>query len=285
MPIGDYCNLDDVNGRLYAGQGLDPDAAAPTDATRDALITQLISDTSRDFDQEVWESTEFQYLFSPLPETRLFSGLGDPLLQISPLVSLIRVEIDSTPGQLSHTWQDYTIEVSRNQMGLLPLRGYPKTKLFRQSTFYVDPFKLGNVRITALWGILNPDPNATPPDEAWEDTYLDPLKLNIGDPDITVASLKPSIGGWWVTPGDVRSAVASWVQQRYQLAKAALPGSAGGGSSKVNVNRSIPDDVQRVINRYRGENKEPKFALVANDGSDVDGYPVYRWAGWQTYTP
>jgi len=280
----DYCNTADVTARMYSGQGLPAGAAAPTDPTRDGLIGDEITSASRDFDQEVW-GAEYPGLFSWRLETRLFSGLGDPLLWIAPVAVIIKVEIDATPGQPQSTWQDITVEISQRTMGLMPIRGYPKTKLFRQNTFYMDPFKMGNVRITAIWGIVVPDPAATQPNEDWEDQYLDGITTtdpaNGGVP--TLGHLTPQGGGWWSTPADVRKAVASWVVHRFQAAKTGYGVSSGTGAGKTSKLKTIPDDVQRVINRYKGEHGGPKFALVANDGSDVDGYPAYRWGDWQSY--
>jgi hypothetical protein len=278
--IGDlYCELPDVLGRLYSGQGMS--GAAPVDDDRDALLNDLIYTRSRDFDQEVWQSAEHATgLFTPQVEQRLYSGDGRPTLYLSPFLALIRVEIDATPGQAVHTWQDFTPEIAQNRMAILPLRGWPKSRLFRQATFYQDPWGTGNIRMTMLWGICLPDPGAAVPDETWETANLDPYDIG---PDITVASIQPPGGGWWVTPPDVTDAVASWVVHTYQAAKSGYGENTGSGQSAVKVKKTIPDNVQHVIDRYKGETKAPKFALVPDDGSDIAD-PVGRWAGWQTIT-
>jgi hypothetical protein len=271
---GNYCATSDVLQRIYSGSGVS--GSVPDDPARDVWIASLIAARSRDFDQEVY-GTELPGIFAPTPATLYFSGNGQPTLDITPLVSLIRIEIDATPGQQNPTWQDYTPEIAQRRIGLKPIRGNPKTSIFRQSSFYVDPFGLGNVRITGIWGICLPDPAATQPDEAFEDTYLTPLAVSN---DFTIATSAPVGGGWWVTPDDINDAIASWVVSTYQGAKMGGGGQSGPGSGKVKNDKNIPPDVQRVITRYRGEHNVPKFALVANDGSDLDEYPAYRWAGW-----
>lgn len=271
-----YCQLSDVTGRLYAGQGLNPGDPAPDDPTRDALLKSLIATTSRDFDQEVWEGTEaMNGIFTPIYEARLFSGLGDQILPVMPFSFMAKVEIDATPGQLSHTWNDYTAEFGQNKMGAKPIRGYPKKELFRQSSFYMDPFRLGNVRLTAVWGIVLPDPALAQPAAPWFGlTTAAQIQALAPDPTQTT--------GWWATPDDVIGAVASWTVHRYQMSKTGYGEDSNTGVAEYKVNKAIPGDVQRVIQRYRGEQKQPKFALVANDGSDVETFPTYRWAGWQT---
>src|SRR6266576_3784956 len=171
----DYTTLEVVQSRLYSGQGVLGAQVPPTDTTRDALIKQLIPEVSRDFDRAVWESSEYPGLFAWRLETRLYSGMGQQDLTVGPFAKLAKIEIAATPGQVMQSFQDYTLEVEQNRIGFKPIRGFPKKTLFRQSTFYVDPFRLGNVRLTGIWGILQPDPDATPPDEAWEDTYLDSI--------------------------------------------------------------------------------------------------------------
>jgi hypothetical protein len=290
----EYCSLEQVQAAMYSGQGLIGSQNPPTDTTRDALLMQLITQTSRDFDQEVWESTEYPGLFSWMLETRRYSGVGQQDLHVGPFAKMIKVEIDATPGQLQSTFQDYTIEFGQNRMGVKPIRGFPKSTLFRQATFYVDPFRLGNVRLTALWGIVQPDfspPTGAIPNEDWEDNFLDVITTNdtIDGVTPTVASLSPDGTGntWWKTPDDVQMAVAAWVAYKFQSRKMAGGLNAGDGKGRLNNDKSIPAEVQRVINRYRGEHNVPKFALVADDGSDTDSsgsYPAFRWAGWFTHS-
>jgi hypothetical protein len=272
----DYCQTSDVTERMYSGSGVT--GSIPDDPARDTWIADLIKARSRDFDQAVY-GAEQPGIFAPIPAQLLFSGRGEQVLEILPAATIIRVEIDATPGQQVGTWQDYTAEFAKRTIGLKPIRGYPKTSLYRQASFYVDPFGLGNVRLTGIFGIVLPDPSALQPDEAWEDTYLDPLAVN---QDFTIAKAATAGGGWWVTPDDVRGAVASWVVQSYQSAKMGLGPQSGPGSGRVTSTKKIPDDVQMVIDTYHGQHNVPKFSLVANDGSDGDGYPRYRWADWQT---
>lgn len=274
----DYCQTSDVTERMYSGSGVTGNV--PDDPSRDAWLADLIKARSRDFDQEVY-GPEQPGIFAPFAAQLLFSGLGDSTLEILPAATIIRVEIDATPGQQTATWQNYTTEFTKRSMGLKPIRGYPKTSIFRQASFYQDPFMMGNVRLTGIWGIVLPDPDATQPDEAWEDKYLDPLALA---GDFSIASAAPPGGGWWATPDDVKGAVASWVVQTYQSAKMGTGPQSGPGSGRVTSTKKIPDDVQMVIDRYHGQHNVPKFALIANDGSDVEAYPTYRWAGWQTTT-
>lgn len=276
MAGNSYCQLADVQARLYAGQGLNPGDPAPDDPTRDALLKQLIAETSRDFDQEVFEGSDLMVggAFAPVYEARLYSGAGDQSLKTTPFAFLSKVEIDATPGQLSHTWQDYTVEFSQNKMGTKPIRGWPKNELFRQSSFYQDPFRLGNVRLTGVWGVVLPDPAASQPTAPWYGLNAAAIQALAPDPTLTT--------GWWVTPDDVVGAVITWVVHRFQMSKTGYGTDSNTGVASYKVDKSIPGDTQRVITRYRGENKVPKFALVANDGSDVESYPTYRWAGWQT---
>jgi hypothetical protein len=282
----DYCALEDVQARLYTGQGLlgsanPPAGQAGTD--RDNFLKDLITSTSRRFDEAVWDNLEYPGLFSWILETRLYSGQGQQDLHVGPFASIAKVEVDATPGQDSSTFQDYTVEFSQHRMGFRPIRGYPKQELFRQSTFYQDPFRLGNIRLTGIWGIVQPNDNAAPPNEDWEDQFLDGISTNAGP--ITVASLAPPNGGWWTTPDDVREAVAEWTAYRYQSSK--MPGSNTTGLKLATVtnDKTIPLDVKAVITSYRGQTNVPNFAFAADDGSDIDTYPGgWRWAGWMTHS-
>jgi hypothetical protein len=295
----DYTTLAAVQSRLYSGQGLLGATNPPVDATRDDFIKQLIPEVSRDFDRAVWETGEYPGLFAWRLETRLYSGLGQQDLVIGPFAKLAKIEVAATPGQIMQSFQDYTVEFGQNRIGYKPIRGYPKKTLFRQSTFYVDPFRLGNVRLTGIWGIVQPDPSAVDtasglPDEDWEDAYLDSITTNstsYKNADVptapSIADLGPDGGGWWKTPDDVVNAVTSWVVHRYQTAKTGYGTSTGTGAQKFSSLKAVPDDVQRVINGYKANHDVPKMALVADDGSDVDtsgAYPVWRWAGWMTHS-
>jgi hypothetical protein len=272
-----YCQVSDVTQRFYSASGVL--GQNPDDPGRDAWLTDLILARSRDFDRAIF-GPELQGAFAPVAETRLFSGLGNQKLEVTPYATILRIEMDATPGQQNPTWQDYTPEIAQRRIGFMPIRSWPKKYIFRQASFYVDPFRLGNVRLTGIWGVVLPDPAAPQPDEAWEDAYLDPLAVN---GDMSITNCDPPGGGWWVTPDDVRDAIASWTAASYQAAKMSGGKTSGAGASRITNDASIPPDVLRVINLYKGEHNVPKFALVADDGSDLaDGYPVWRWAGWQT---
>lgn len=288
----DYCSIEEVQARLYSGQGILNQTNPPTDATRDAMLADLITTVSRDFDEEVWGNLEYPGLFAWRLETRLYSGVGQQDLSIGPFAKLAKIEVAATPGQVMQSFQDYTVEIEQNRIGFKPIRGFPKKQLFRQSTFYVDPFRLGNVRLTGIWGILQPSTLVDPPNADWQTAYLDSITTNAtvyhtapGIPSI--ADLAPDGGGWWATPDDVRAAVAQWVTYKFQSAKTAGGESASKGPATIRNSKIIPADVQRVIERYRGQHNVPKFALVADDGSDVDqdgAFPVWRWAGWMTHS-
>jgi hypothetical protein len=66
------------------------------------------------------------------------------------------------------------------------------------------------------------------------------------------------------------------------MAKMSGGSTSGSGASKVTNDKSIPADVLRVVNTYKGQHNVPKFAMVADDGSDLEGFPIYRWSGWVT---
>lgn len=267
----DYCKLADVLGRLYAGQGLAPGDPAPVDATRDVALADLITSTSRDFDHEAL-GPNFPGGFSPRWDVRTFRGDGSQILEVDPLLALVKVEINATPGGPA-TWQDYSTELNGYQVGLLPAEvGYPKHRVFRQASFYVDPFPLGNVHLSGLWGICLPDAQMAAPANPWQ--------------GINPATVLPPGGGWWSTPDDVEDAVATWVVFRFEHAKAGYsetPGSSTQiGSTSTRFPEGIPADVMRVAARYQTEDaNHPKLALVSGD-EDLLTMGTYRWAGWQT---
>lgn len=261
---------------MYAGQGIAPGDPAPTDATRDALLARLITNTSRDFDHEV-EGPNYPGLFSPQYGARLFSGLGRPELQIDPVLVVAKVEINSTPGQVG-TWTDYSAELNSYQMGLLPgtTIGYPKHSIYRVNSFYQDPFPFGNVRVTALWGVCLADASVTIPTAPWQGVATQGA----------VNALGPTSGGWWVTPDDVSDAVAEWTLYRFEHSKAAYAeepsSSTMQGSQQTKFPADIPRDVARIIQRYSLEDgNHPKLAMVGGD-DDVTDPRGYRWADWIT---
>lgn len=274
----DYCKLTDVTGRMYAGQGLAPGDPVPADATRDTLIQDLITKTSRDFDKEVAADDFYPGLFAPKYEVRTFSGKGEQELEIDPFLAVSSVMINSTPGR-TPTWVDYSSELTSYKMGLLPVGpGWPKHRLFRQASFYEDPFPLGNVQVGGIWGICTPDPAATKPVPTWFG-----LATQAAIDALTPDGLGG--GGWWVTPDDVTDAVANWVLFRFEHAKAAYSDTPGSstqqGTQDTKYPQSIPNEVMRIIRRYQYEDAHhPKFALVGNDNDMIQ--PGYRWADWQT---
>jgi hypothetical protein len=106
----DYCKLADVLAIMYAGQGLAPGEAAPPDDTRDARLQPLITVTSRDFDFQIRENDNLPGLFSPLYDSRLYSGKGSQMLEVDPFLAVVKLEILTNPGQPINTqvWTDYT---------------------------------------------------------------------------------------------------------------------------------------------------------------------------------
>jgi hypothetical protein len=161
------------------------------------------------------------------------------------------------------------------------LRGYPKSSIFRQSSFYPDPFPLGNVRLGAVYGncivdLIEREPTPqTPGFAAFTQAQIDAMS------PAGVAN-----GGWYVTPDDVREAVATWVVYRFEAGKATFsdqPASPSVSGTTLKYPKTIPDDVQRVIERYKGDIHVPNFALVDWGAEDVE--PGFRWAGWQTSGP
>ncbi len=270
MAVADsYCTLDDVQGRLYTGMGMAGDA--PADARREALLADLIVQTSRDWDQEI---EALIGAFSPRYESRLYSGRGFQFLDTEPFVAVDQIEYNSTPGR-APTWIDISSELTSNLAGALPLRGYPKGQLFRQNSWFTDPYFQGNVRVHAIFGTCQPDSRTPAPSAGW---------FGLDGPKI--ASLAPSDGGWWVTPDDVRTAVAQWVAYKYQDSRAVYQDQAGSTSAGGGLQYTgrVPVEVQRIMNHYRRANT-PRFSLVNNDGSIPAGDPDYmrpaRWAGWQ----
>lgn len=294
----DYVTLAQVLGALYAGQGLAPGDPPPTDATRDARLQFLISNTCRDFDYEVM-GTKLPGVFLPKYETRTFSGRGDQELEIDPILAInsgatAQVQINTTPGY-TPTWSDYTSELGSYRMGLLPADSrFPKTRIFRQSSWFADPFPLGNVQITGLWAICQVDPGGTPPTHTQGWNNLPGSVPPIWGPGISgltdayLAALAPPAalgGGWWTTPADVVDAIVAWIVNRFEMGKAGYsqqPGSSSmAGVQDTLYPSEIPAEVQRVIRRYRGEDEGyPRFALVSNDGEGSE--TPYRWAGWIT---
>lgn len=277
MVGADYCTLPQVQSALYAGEGLAPGDPAPTDATRDARLSDLITKTSHDFDHEV-AGPNYPGLFAPRYEVRVFSGQGNQVLDIDPLLALapaLAIQYNSTPGR-TPTWVDVSGEMATYQMGLLPVGpSYPKHRLFRQGSWFVDPFPLGNIQILGVWGVCLPDPAVAIPNQPWQGITVQG----------TINAMAPPGGGWWVTPPDVVDAVTEWVVYKFEHGKAAYAEAPGPatlpGVTDTRYPADIPKDVARVIAKYKGEDSDsPKFALVGNEPTDTPY--AYRWRGWLT---
>lgn len=158
-----YCQVGDVLNRLYSGQG---GVSPPVDPVRDAFISDLILSCSRR-----WEQVTGRPLngYVPLYEPRLFSGRGSQWIDVDDFGALGQVEIDTTQGR-QPTWTDVTTDwmaVGNNPSlfrgRVLPEKYWPKNRLFRMSTFYVDAYQYGNVRIHAVWGTVQPNTLASVP--------------------------------------------------------------------------------------------------------------------------
>lgn len=274
----DYCTLGQVQSVLYAGRGLAPGDPPPTDATRDARLSALITQTSRDFDHEV-AGPRYSGLFVPKYEQRIFSGRGEQVLDIDPALAVLRVEYNSTPGS-TPTWNDITSELGTYRMGLLPSDTHVvKHQIFRQASWPADPFPLGNVRLSIVWGVCLVDPSAAVPTTPWA--------YGPGLTQAQINSLAPPGGGWWATPEDVIDAVTQWVVVKFESGKAGYSEQPGPGSipgtQTTEYPPGIPQDVARVIQRYRGEDDDyPKLALVGNEPSSTPA--PYRWRDWMTTT-
>jgi hypothetical protein len=283
-----YCTLEDVKKRLYTAssqvnlQGANYTPSANPDDQRDSLLLDIVESISRRFDKETGRTPEN---FAPKYSTRLYSGLASQLFEIEEFVNIGKLEINLQPGApASPAWTDYTLELGNGLTQARPLRTYPKTVLFRMNTFYQDPFLAGNVRIGAIWGNVQPDPDEPAPvgqDPAW-----------YGLTDDQINALAPPDGGWWITPEDVRSACAQWAVYTFLAGRGGFTdvqmNPAGGG---VTYRKGMPPEVSLVIDKYTRD--MPKLAMVTMTGDDLGyeqsrfGTPdmLSRWAGWTTFTP
>lgn len=212
-----------------------------------------------------------------------------PIVTYTPTATLpIGTAVTST------TWSDYTQEFSQARMAALPMRFWPKHQLFRQSAFYVDPFRTGNVRLTGLWGIVQPDFGAIAPvGRSWR-----------GLSDMQIASMQPiqpatgTPAGWWVTPPLITEAVAIWVIYSVKAGESEyadmrpVPGQApmAAGVKREMWRQGMPQEIKHIVDIYSDRNL--RLALIATDGTDPrdermagGGAGGYRWAGWQSYDP
>jgi hypothetical protein len=271
-----YCPLSDVTARLYSEE--DP-SMIPVNTGRDALLTDLIQVLSREFDDLTGRPPGN---FAPVFEARLFSGIGAQVLDIEEAASIFKVEVNLNPP--APVWTDVTAEMAQGQLIARPIRYWPKTELFRMQSFYVDPYRNGNVRVTGVWGSVQPDAGAPVPAAPWN---------GLSEANIAAVQPKDAMGnpaGWWIVPEEVRNCIASWSVYNLKAAQAAFADNAGGGSAPSAVfNRGVPAFVPRVADTYtRGR---PKIAMIGLDGTDFIEEATYRgpqetvsrWAGWQTY--
>jgi hypothetical protein len=283
-----YADIQAILRRMYVDQ------VAPTNATRDTLLTELVSDLSRRFDRECGRQPGG---FAPLYDVRVFSGMGRQVLQVDELVQITKVEISLSPGQSNPGWSDITAEIVTGQLAPRPLRVWPKDRLFRMQTFPVDPYQNGNVRITGIYGCVQPDLGATAP--VLDGTQNPPI-VNDGSSfqGMTAAVLtaaKPknpvtsAAQGWWITPEDVSKAIAEWGVKSVKSGQAGYSDVAGNPSGgMVMLRKDMPPEVTAVIASYT--RSRPHLAMIGLDGTDffeeqaypgAVGDPVSRWAGWQ----
>ena len=275
-----YCSLADVLARLYTGQAA---TAIPADSARDQYLTDLIEEYSRQFEQETGRPLNG---FSVQYDQRLYSGQGRQLLEIDEYAALLKVEFNSSPAGLgSPNWIDWSADIAAGKIAYKPLRFWPKTRIWRQATWITDPWQTGNLRLTGIFGCIQPDLQANIPTgetPQWN-----------GLTDATIQSLAPNPAGpnygWWVTPHQARKAVAEWVVYAYHSQRAGY-GDQAGTASRVLYQKGIPPNVQRIIDLYRGG--KAKLALIGIDGSDPKEEqaagqfdPLHRFAGWHSYDP
>jgi len=253
-------------------------AQIPVNTARDTYLTALAERMSRRFDQETGRPLGN---FAPIYEARLYSGEGAQELQIDDAAIIIKAELNSTIAGVP-TWTDISADFTTNKMSIKPIRFWPKNRIFRQATFIVDPWQQGNYRFTGVWGEIQPDMSASQPANGWNG--LSSAQIQALAPDPTQST------GWWVTPTDVAEAVADWSLYQMKATQAGLSDDAGSNTAARRLyTKSIPQNVQDVINKYKGDRS--RLALINLDGTDAvtDQYAIdplamkTRWAGWQTY--
>lgn len=281
-----YCAVTDLTARLFADEGTD--SIGPTPSTvQNALLSDLISIVSRRFDQETERPAG---CFAPQWDVRLYSGEGSTNLEVDEFAVLSKIEINTNPPAPA-SWKDVTPEVAAGGLALLPIRTWPKNELWRIQTLYPDPYRTGNVRLTGVFGAVQPDLGAAPPASFGGLTSGTTPALSTIQP---VDPVSGSASGWWIIPEDVKGACIAWALHSYKEAQAGY-GDTGGqpSAAPINVPKAIPQGVQDVISVYVG--KRIHLAMIALDGTDFREELTYgntgdnqspfgntRWAGWQT---
>ena len=304
-----YCSVDEVNARLYSGSGTGvQNLGAQGDPARNTLLAELVEEVSRRFDDETARRIGNYF---PVYAQRYYSGRGSMMLETEECAMLTKVEQNTAPGR-APSWVDLTSDFAADKMALLPPNEWPKNKLWRVATFYVDPFReVGNIRLSGVFGCVQPSLNSlipavdgegnivqgNPTDPSTPTAYVDPSF--IGVPLASVQPINPFTSarvGWWITPTNVLKAIAEWTVYTFKAGQAGYSDTAGndGGGSLI-YRKGIPPEVQMVIDSYKA--RRMHLAMIAMDGTDIaaesiwgesySGGPdmVSRWAGWQTDPP
>jgi hypothetical protein len=282
-----YCAVADVWARMFAEEGTDVSTGNPQLVD---FLTTLAAMTSRRFDQE---TGRLPGGFAPTYDRRLYSGEGMQQIEVDEFAILSKIEVNLSPITTGpQTWTDVTGEIAQGGIAARPLRGWPKTELFRMQTFYPDPYLNGNVRLTGVFGAAQPDLGAAAPAVPWGSltTQAEIIAVQPVDPVTGVST------GWWIVPEDVLAAVADWTVYAYRITQAGYGEQAGQPSGgAVQVPRKIPQQVQDVIAKYTSGRIH--LAMIGLDGTDFRdeiarpgtslGQPGQstRWAAWQSFTP
>ena len=261
-----YCELNDVLQRMYSGQSTGSGPAQ--DNGRDALLNSHIVSVARRFDKETGRPPGG---FAPVYDVRYYSGKGSMWLRTEELVAVQKVEYNTTPGR-TPSWIDVTGDFATSSMQLLPIRHYPKDTIWRINAFVSDPYRTGNIRVTGIFGNVQPDQEADVPAAPWQ---------GVTDQSV-IDALAPPDGGWWVVSEDVIKANAEWVVYTYKSAQAGYSDTAGDASAgQLIYRKGIPPEVARVISAY--PLRRGKVGMVTADGEVLgDNVPgeVSRWASW-----
>lgn len=289
-----YCLRSQVLARLYAGLGtVGQNPGGTGDTNRDAFIDELIAAVSRRFDDEC--ARDNPGAFSPTYAARLFSGRGAMVLETDEFARAVKVEYNATTGR-TPSWVDVTADLAAATMAEQPPNVWPKTKLWRVATFVTDPYReVGNIRLTGVFGCVQPDLGATVPTVDGSGNINDPLWPSFAG--VALTSVQPLNGvgtpaGWWIVPEVVSTTVASWVVYCFQGAKAGYADVAGSPQAATMVySKGVPKFVQDVIDRLT--ERRMHLAMITTDGADLADSQVYgqingspdqvsRWASWQT---
>lgn len=275
-----YCTLTDLVDRLYASEGSDQVVTPPAGQTR--VLNSLISAVSRRFDDETGRPPGN---FAPTYDARLYSGDGFQEMETDEYGMLAKAEINLAPGVIPAVWTDVTAEYAQGLLSPRPIRYWPKTGLFRMRTLLPDPYLSGNIRLTGIFGAIQPDLGAAAPSTFGGLTP--PTALAPIDP-VTAA---PS--GWWITPEVVANACIEWALYAYKNAQAGYGEQAGATSAlPIAIPKKIPGTVQDVISTFTSGRIH--LAMIGLDGTDFReelsrpgggiNDPLSRrtrWAGWQ----